>query len=285
MTDPTSPAFDDAAWRSGHESARAEAKQWLTAAPTSYLAAILRVEFGASTSLVVGRAEDAQVRIDDPAIRPHHLRVTVEGDAFAVTALDAGATFSLKAGELRDAKVPPSGLRVGRFVVRLSHQGFPAIIVFDPQSPHFKDAPRPDWWPLDAKSRVLATLVKTEQPEEVVIQSTRGQPRRALRLGAFVFELAGQPLRLDANRLLEPGVGENAVSVFFRDATTGKGSYEVGRYIDPREQADGRWLLDFNSAYNPACAWSPHFNCPIPPRANTLKVAIEAGDRVPIGGH
>ena len=39
----------------------------------------------------------------------------------------------------------------------------------------------------------------------------------------------------------------------------------------------GRYLLDFNSAYNPACAFSDFCNCPIPPKANTLPVAIRAG--------
>ena len=38
-------------------------------------------------------------------------------------------------------------------------------------------------------------------------------------------------------------------------------------------------MLDFNNAYNPACAVSEHYNCPIPPRANTLKVAIRAGEK------
>jgi len=34
-----------------------------------------------------------------------------------------------------------------------------------------------------------------------------------------------------------------------------------------------------NRACNPACAYSDHYNCPIPPKANTLNVAIRAGER------
>jgi uncharacterized protein (DUF1684 family) len=37
-------------------------------------------------------------------------------------------------------------------------------------------------------------------------------------------------------------------------------------------------MLDFNFAYNPACAFSDHYNCPIPSQANTLPVAIRAGE-------
>ena len=87
------------------------------------------------------------------------------------------------------------------------------------------------------------------------------------------------PCRLEANRLLEPGVGENDIAVFFRDRSTGTDTYPVGRYLDPVALGDGRYLLDFNLAYNPACAYSEHYNCPIPPRKNRLNVAVRAGEK------
>jgi len=40
-------------------------------------------------------------------------------------------------------------------------------------------------------------------------------------------------------------------------------------------------VIDFNRAYNPACAFSDYYNCPIPPKANALKVAIQAGEKDP----
>jgi uncharacterized protein (DUF1684 family) len=89
----------------------------------------------------------------------------------------------------------------------------------------------------------------------------------------------GTPCRLEATRLLEPGVGEHDVGIFFRDATTGKDTYAVGRYVDAAPRPDGNYVLDFNDAYNPACAVSEHYNCPIPTKANTLKVAIRAGEK------
>ena len=115
-------------------------------------------------------------------------------------------------------------------------------------------------------------------PDVVLVMSTRGNQRRAQRVGWFDFVVAGQPCRLEALRLLEPGVDESALSVFFRDATAGKGTYELGRYVDATPAANGAYLLDFNMAYNPACAFSDHYNCPIPPRANILTVAIRAGE-------
>jgi len=44
-----------------------------------------------------------------------------------------------------------------------------------------------------------------------------------------------------------------------------------------RKLANGNYLIDFNFTYNPACAYSDHYNCPIPPKANVLPVAIRAG--------
>jgi uncharacterized protein (DUF1684 family) len=116
------------------------------------------------------------------------------------------------------------------------------------------------------------------RPDTTIILSTRGNRRRAVRVGWFDFLVGKTPCRLEATRLLEPGVGENDISVFFRDATTGKESYATGRYVDPVKQPDGRYLLDLNLCYNPTCAISEHYNCPIPPRANALKVAIRAGE-------
>ena len=62
------------------------------------------------------------------------------------------------------------------------------------------------------------------------------------------------------------------------DATNGKGSYHGGRYVDVVRQDDGRYLVDLNLAYNPSCAYSPFYNCPIPPKENRLAAKIPAGE-------
>jgi uncharacterized protein (DUF1684 family) len=108
--------------------------------------------------------------------------------------------------------------------------------------------------------------------------STRGNERKAERVGWIEFMAGETPCRLEATRLLEPGSTEGTVDIFFRDGTTGKESYPVGRYVDLKKLDNGNYLLDFNMAYNPACAFSEYYNCPIPPKANTLKVAIRAGE-------
>ena len=127
--------------------------------------------------------------------------------------------------------------------------------------------------------RYQLPLTVNPKPDTLIIMSTRGNARRAVRVGWFDFLVGKTACRLEATRLLEPGVGEGDVSVFFRDATSGHDTYGVGRYLDPERLPNGNFVLDFNAAYNPACAVSDHYNCPIPSRANTLKVAIRAGEK------
>lgn len=272
-----SPAEADSV-AAAHRADRAETLEWLEKSPTSYLATVSREDFGARTSLTVGSDGDNAVRLQAPGVMPHHLLVTVVGDSFDVRGVDPGATFRLRGRDTTSARVPPTNLQLDRFTVRLSHQRYPAIIVFDPRSPRFAQYKGLAWYPVDLRWRFVAPLTPNPAADTTVIQSTRGNLRRAIRVGWFDLRMAGRSVRLEAHRLLEPGIGENDMSVFFRDATTGRETYAVGRYLDPVRLPDGRWLLDFNSAYNPACAVSDHYNCPIPSRANTLPVAVRAGE-------
>ena len=66
----------------------------------------------------------------------------------------------------------------------------------------------------------------------------------------------------------------------FLDKTNGVSSYEAGRFIDILEtdkKADGTIEIDFNKSYNPYCAYSDRYPCPITPRENFLDLEIEAG--------
>ena len=260
------------------EKDRADTEEWLKSDPTSYLATVDRRDFGSKTTLTIGRAADNDLRVDDPAFAAHHLRVTVEGDRFKVDAVDAAARFTTGGKESRAATLDPSAIGVGRYQLRLSHQRFPGIIVFDPRSPHFAAYKGLKYFPPNLDVRYELALTPNPKPETTVILSTRGNQRRATRVGWFDFSVGGRDVRLEAVRLLEPGVGEHDLGIFFRDATTGKESYGLGRYVDVKPLENGRYLLDFNFAYNPACAFSDHYNCPIPPKANVLPVAIRAGE-------
>jgi len=66
----------------------------------------------------------------------------------------------------------------------------------------------------------------------------------------------------------------------FKDATNGEESYGGGRYIDLKASSikDDKMAVDFNKTYNPWCAYSDGYNCPIPPIANHLDASLMAGE-------
>ena len=75
----------------------------------------------------------------------------------------------------------------------------------------------------------------------------------------------------------------------FADATSGRETYGAGRYLldtiksaDLGAAPDGRTVLDFNFAYNPSCAYSARYVCPLAPRGNRLPAAIRAGELTPV---
>ena len=70
---------------------------------------------------------------------------------------------------------------------------------------------------------------------------------------------------------------ENYLFLPFSDETNGIESYGGGRYIDLRIPESNKLIIDFNSAYNPYCAYNDKYSCPIVPRENYLRTRIEAG--------
>lgn len=66
-----------------------------------------------------------------------------------------------------------------------------------------------------------------------------------------------------------------------KDYTIPNESYGAGRYID-LEKPDGKTIIiDFNMLYNPYCAYSSRYSCPIAPKENSINVRINAGEKIP----
>ena len=74
---------------------------------------------------------------------------------------------------------------------------------------------------------------------------------------------------------------DEVLSILFRDQTAPDETYGGGRYVDIplKEVVNKRFTLDFNTAYNPYCAYNHRYACPLPPKENTLPTRIEAGEK------
>ncbi len=122
--------------------------------------------------------------------------------------------------------------------------------------------------------RVQTTLHKHANPEHVRIMTSTGRVAEYLKYGYAQFEIDRQPQTLQ----LYKAEDSDELFLAFMDATTGHETYDNGRYLDVHAQNDSL-VLDFNLAYNPWCAYSAEWSCPIPAQENRLSVRIEAGEK------
>ena len=137
----------------------------------------------------------------------------------------------------------------------------------------------------NASFNVMATFNRTPYAEPFDILTYSGLKREYQQYGTLYFTLDGKEYSLAIYQNLELEGQEKYKDYLFlpfKDNTNGETTYGGGRYINLSIQdiIDGNKMpLDFNKAYNPWCAYSDGFNCPIPPNVNHLTIPIQAGER------
>lgn len=109
--------------------------------------------------------------------------------------------------------------------------------------------------------------------EQIEVQTSTGDVRIYTRHGRFNFLVDGQEAGLT---IYEAGQG---FFLPFVDSLAGKETYPAGRYLDLEALPGNRFLVDFNLAYNPYCAYNDVWSCPLTPFENRLKVPIRAGEK------
>ena len=139
-----------------------------------------------------------------------------------------------------------------------------------------------NYFDINPKYRVEARFERTPNEKKFNMPTSSGITKVYLKYGQVRFNLAGSEQVLgvyQSEALAQTEKYKNYLLIPFTDATNGKTTYGGGRYIDFEIPASAVVTLDFNLAYNPSCAYSSRFNCPIPPRANRLKTQINAGEK------
>jgi uncharacterized protein len=142
-----------------------------------------------------------------------------------------------------------------------------------------------DFYPASTSMKIEATYAKPELPKTISLP-TSGTKTKDYTIFALVrFKINGQTQSLNAYQPL--GVSalyKSLIFVPFKDLTGPNETYGGGRYLD-MDMADfknGKVIIDFNRAYNPYCAFSDGWNCPIPPLENQLSIRIDAGEKKPL---
>ncbi len=156
-----------------------------------------------------------------------------------------------------------------------------AFFASHPQSPLTREQKSQfkglDYFPENPDLRLEAVVDAFPDPADIEMQTSTGDVQSYRRFGKFRFEVDGQPAELVIY------YNESGYFLPFVDALAGKETYPAGRYLEPEPLPGGKFLVDFNLAYNPYCAYNDRWSCPLTPFENRLKVPIRAGEKMPAG--
>jgi uncharacterized protein (DUF1684 family) len=179
-----------------------------------------------------------------------------------------------------DAGAPPDIVGFGAVTLQVIERGGRlGARIKDPASPARQRFTGLTWFPIAPELRVIARLAPhAGGPREIVVPDASGGKQRLRSPGRLAFTLSGRALSLDP---VLDGPDEGDLLVVFRDATSGRESYGAGRFVRAKRQPDGAYVIDFNRAYSPPCAFTPYATCPLPPAANRIPLAVAGGERAP----
>jgi uncharacterized protein (DUF1684 family) len=132
------------------------------------------------------------------------------------------------------------------------------------------------YFPANPELRLVLLIERFVEQDKIVMQTSTGDERVYSRYGRLHFTVDGQDVALTLY------VDEHRGGFFlpFVDALRGRETYGAGRYLDPEPLGGDQFLIDFNGAYNPYCAYNDDWSCPLTPIENWLKVPIRAGEKL-----
>ncbi|UCF68341.1 MAG: DUF1684 domain-containing protein [Acidobacteriota bacterium] len=220
-----------------------------------------------------------------PPGRRRPLRASAGALTLALLAGAAGCTGSASESS-RGLSEPPSGLEF------LSEEEVLAYRAErdewcrnDPESPIPRQALASfeglEYYPFNPDLRFKVRLERYDDPVPQPLITTTGEVRPAVKLGWVGWSFRGQHHRLAVYQLRDLSAEVwGDMFLAFVDETTGRETYGAGRYLE-LEGGQGDWyVLDFNMAYYPYCAYGGSgYRCPKTPPENRLPFAVHAGER------
>lgn len=170
-------------------------------------------------------------------------------------------------------------------IIEKHREEYKAEFLKSPNSPLKKeDLELLKFYEPNEKFKVKCTFKATKGGKPFEIPTSSGATKTYTKFGELHFKIDRNNHKLTVYRsmaLMNNPLYKDYLFVPFKDKTNGLESYGGGRYIDLRmRDIEGDEIyLDFNKCYNPYCAYTSGYSCPIPPKENHLKIAIEAGEK------
>lgn len=132
----------------------------------------------------------------------------------------------------------------------------------------------------DEGLRFEAKFKRTRKAKPFKMNTSSGKLKDFVKYGEAQFEVDGKKVVLCLyQNLAHKDHPEHGKYLFvpFTDHTNGSETYGGGRYMDIEIPKGKQIVIDFNKCYNPYCAYSTGWSCPIPPEENALDMPIRAG--------
>ena len=127
------------------------------------------------------------------------------------------------------------------------------------------------------KYKILAAYLPIGNRQVRDLATSDGKQEAYEEYGYAIFDLDGVTNKLLILRSVSNTTNE--LFIPFADSSSGNSTYGGGRYMNI-VLADSETIeLDFNKAYNPYCAYTEAYSCPLPPAANFLAIEILAGEK------
>jgi len=139
-----------------------------------------------------------------------------------------------------------------------------------------------NYYAYDPKYRVQARLKRNPYPRVFKMKTTTTREPEYRTYGEVQFNIGGKDYTLQLYQRVEP-IRQPGYDKYlflpFTDETSGRETYGGGRFLDVFIPDNDILFLDFNSCYNPYCAYNHKYSCPIPPEENDLPIKIPAGEK------
>lgn len=137
-----------------------------------------------------------------------------------------------------------------------------------------------DFYPIDEKFFVVAKFLRTQKEKPFEMETSTDRKPLYVKYGELSFTIDGQDFKLNVYKNIELSKKKEYKDYLFlpfSDLTSGKDSYIGGKYIDLRIPKGDTIVIDFNTSYNPYCAYNHKYSCPKVPLENDLDIEIKAG--------
>jgi uncharacterized protein (DUF1684 family) len=277
---PEEPAFDQAAYE-------AEIMQWREGrfagllAPGGYLTQVGLFWIGEGRWSIGSNADNDIVLPAGAAGRVGELQVSADGNRLVV---DDGVEVLFGDEPVTELMMPPD---VSGEIVMVQHGsiawsviergGKLAVRVRDYEHPWLQTFGPIPYYDIEPELRVEAVLSRYAEPREIVVDTViEGFQQYPVAVGTVSFIIDGERYEL------EPQVSSSGEQLFFvfGDLTNRDATYGAGRYLYADMPGDdGKFILDFNRAYSPPCAFNDFSTCPVASPRNRLPIRVEAGEK------